>query len=138
MTMTTLKTPLQKLEEMEGRQQNEKESDSRMIQVAMYKYACLHVWRQPLSKTESEDDVVTSKKQKAPSCKATPTMKRTGGVVKKTSATPTKEERKKEITSVSDFFGTALVRRTTQDSFPLFTFHLSFIHLIIFKGEANS
>lgn len=66
--------------------------------------------------TESEEDVKTLKKPKA-SNKSTPTKKGGGGGAKKPTTTPTKKEtRKKEIKSISDFFGAAPVKRTTRST----------------------
>ena len=60
--------------------------------------------------------MVTLKKSKTTN-KSTPTIKKVGGGgAKKSSTTPTKKESKKEVKSVSDFFGTAPVKWTTHST----------------------
>ena len=58
----------------------------------------------------------SSKKQKLPAKKVTPKKANVGGT-KKTTATPTKVVlKKKEVTSLTDFFGKGPIKRTTRSS----------------------
>lgn len=70
--------------------------------------------------TDSEEDVGTTKrtKQKASSCKVTLSKMSlsSGGGAKRPNATPTQEAGKKEIKSLTDFFGKAPVKRTTRST----------------------
>ena len=60
--------------------------------------------------------MATLKKPKA-SNKSPPTIKKgSGGGAKKSNTTPTKKDRKKEVKLVSDFFGTAPIKRTTRST----------------------
>lgn len=65
---------------------------------------------------ESEEDVGSSKKQKRPTSKVTPTKKTTATRAKGVSATPPKTAPKKEVKSLADFFGKAPVKRTPRST----------------------
>ena len=63
--------------------------------------------------SDSEEEVAAPKKSRASSGKVTPS---TVGGAKKASTTPTKGEGKKEIKSISDFFGKDSVKRATRST----------------------
>ena len=72
---------------------------------------------------ESEEEVSTFKKQKIPTSKDTPTKKSTptkktvvGGAKRTAAAPPKAVPKKKEVTSLTDFFGKSPIVRTTRSS----------------------